>query len=502
MPSAELLRAERISKHYDGVYALCGADFSVSRGEVHALMGENGAGKSTLAKVVAGAVKADSGRIFWQGTEASITSPLDAQRLGIAIIFQELDLFPNLSVAENLVIGNLDIEQRPFVRRDEVDQFCRPFLKQVGLTCGSQTPLHTLSIAQMQLVAIARALSLRSRLILMDEPTSSLSDDAVERLFELIASLKEAGVSTVFVSHKMNEIFRICDRITVLRDGETIGTRDIAATDAQEVITMMAGRELNTTMRPLHRVSQEVLLSVTHLTSPRLNDISFNLRRGEVLGIAGLVGAGRSELGHALFGLEHFVAGQITLNGKYIRIRSPRDAIDSGIGLLPEDRQLQGLMMQMSVQENTTMAIIGRLARWGWLKGRAESCAMSVLHERTALKTVSYRVPVSTLSGGNQQKVLLAKWLLCDPEVLFLDDPTRGIDVAAKRDIYAIIDAVAARGKGVLFVSSELPELLQCCDRILVLNEGCCTAIVDGATATQEAIMALAVPTGAVAGCA
>ena len=494
-PGAELLRAEGVTKHYDGVYALQGAGFAVAQGEVHALMGENGAGKSTLAKIIAGAVHADSGRIFLRGQQVSITSPLDAQRLGISIIFQELDLFPHLTVAENIAIGNLTVERNPFVRRRQLDVFCRPLLDQVGVTHSARTPLGQLPIAQMQLVAIARALSLEAKLILMDEPTSSLSDDAVERLFETIRALRGSGVSVVLVSHKIKEIFRICDRITVLRDGITVGTRTVNRTGADELIGMMAGRALRERSRLRHKVSRRVLLSVSHLSTDELHDISFDLRRGEVLGVAGLVGAGRSELGAALFGLSRLRGGEIKVDGRIIKITSPQAAIRAGLALLPEDRKLQGLMMQMSVLENSTMAVLPRFRAGGMLKRRKEIAAMEQVHQRTALKTASYDIPVSRLSGGNQQKVLLAKWLLAEPEVLFLDEPTRGIDVSAKADIYERIDDMAAAGKGIVFVSSELPELLQCCDRIMVLHEGRNAGILEGASATQERIMGLATAT-------
>ena len=493
--TSELLRAEAITKHYDGVFALQGAHFSVAEGEVHALMGENGAGKSTLAKIIAGAVRADSGRMLLRGRQVDIPGPLDAQRLGISIIFQELDLFPHLTIAENMAIGNLTVERGAFVNRRAIDIACKPFLDQVGLTQSPRTALGELSIAQMQLVAIARALSLNAKLILMDEPTSSLSDDAVDRLFETVKGLKRRGVSVVLVSHKIKEIFRICDRITVLRDGVTVGTRTVAETDASELITMMAGRSLKARSGLRHQVSNQVILSVSHLSTDDISDISFELRRGEVLGVAGLVGSGRSELGAALFGLRRVRGGEIKLGGAAVAMGSPRAAIESGLALLPEDRKLQGLMMQMSVLENSTMAVLPRFRSGGLLKRSTELAAIESVHRRTSLKTTSYDVAVSRLSGGNQQKVLLAKWLLADPAVLFLDEPTRGIDVSAKADIYDLIDDFAAAGKGIIFVSSELPELLQCCDRIMVLHEGQNAGILDAASATQEAIMSLATAT-------
>jgi ABC-type sugar transport system ATPase subunit len=496
MTSTELLRVENATKRYDGVYALRSANFSVAKGEVHALVGENGAGKSTLARIVAGATRADAGKIFFEGREVSISSPLDAQRLGISIIFQELDLFPHLTIAENIVIGNLTLERHAFVRRKDLDRLCQPLLDQVGAVDNPRTVVANLPIAQMQLVAIARALSLEARLILMDEPTSSLSDDAVERLFASVSRLKQGGVSVVFVSHRLKEIFRICERITVLRDGSTVGTRARQDTDANEIVTMMAGRPLKERLPVTREISSDVLLSVSQLTTGKIRDISFDLRRGEILGVSGLMGAGRSELGAALFGFRRLVKGRIQIGGQPVKITSPRAAIAAGFGMLPEDRKLQGLMMQMSVLENGTMAVLQRYQSWGLLRRKEERAAMETVHQRTALKAAAPDAPVSSLSGGNQQKVLLAKWLLVEPAVLFLDDPTRGIDVAAKADIYQIIDAAASRGMGIIFVSSELPELLQCCDRIMVLHEGRNAGIVDGSQATQESIMALATATG------
>ena len=456
-------------------------------------MGENGAGKSTLAKIIAGSVRPESGTILVNGQPAPIASPLDAQRFGIGIIYQELDLFPHLTVGENIVIGNLRYREGRFVNFQKVEAFCRPFLDQVGLDCKVGRMAGSLSIGQRQLLAIARALSMNARIILMDEPTSSLFDDSVERLFRLIAELKRRGVSIVYVSHKMNEIFRICDRVTILRDGETIGTRVIAETTADELIRMMVARELKTSdTRPKHQPSGVVVLSVANLSTDKLHDVSFDLRRGEVLGIAGLVGSGRSELGAALFGLNRRRGGTIHLNGKIVAPRSPHEAIQLGIGLLPEDRKLQGLMLQMSVVENSTLAVLNRLQSLGFVRSSRETSEVKPLFDELALKCSSYAASAGSLSGGNQQKVLLAKCLLTNPKVLFLDDPTRGIDVGAKEDIYRIIAKLATNGNALIFVSSELPELLRCCDRIMVLKEGGVTATYDSAAATQERIMAAA----------
>ena len=486
-----------ITKRYGGVYALRGANFSLRTGEVHALVGENGAGKSTLARILAGSARADGGAISIHGAPVEIATPLDAQRLGIGIIYQELDLFPNLTAGENIVIGNLHFPEGRMVSFRRMEEFCRPFLDQVGLTCGIRQTAAALSIGQMQLLAIARALSMDARIILMDEPTSSLFDDAAERLFGLIAALKQRGVSIVYVSHKMDEIFRICDRATVLRDGETAGTVEMAGANVNELIRLMVGRELRVTARSVWRPAGEVVLAAENLTTARLSNVSFELRRGEVLGIAGLVGSGRSELGAALFGIDRVRSGTLRVHGELRSARSTREAMATGIGLLPEDRRLQGLMMRMSVLENATLAVLPDISTLGFIRRGQENSSLAPVARQLALNCPSPSAPVSQLSGGNQQKVLLARWLMLNPTVLFLDDPTRGIDIGAKQDIYRLIDQLAADGKAIILVSSELPELLRCCDRILVLNEGRVTAHYDASDATQERIMSAATSAGA-----
>jgi ABC-type sugar transport system ATPase subunit len=489
---AALLRAENISKHYSGVYALKNASLSIATGEVHALMGENGAGKSTLSKILAGAVTPDRGRIFVDSEEVTIRNPIEAQARGIGIIYQELDLFPNLSVAENIVIGNLNASGGRFVSFRQMDEFCRPYLERVGFRARTRDAVESLTMGQMQLVALARALSMKARVILMDEPTSSLTEDGAERLFGVIADLKQSGVSIVYVSHKMDEIFRICDRVTVLRDGEVIGTEETSQASREALIRMMVGRDLEQWTRTERSCGDDALLSVSRLTTAKLHEVSFELKRGEVLGIAGLVGAGRSELGAALFGIHKIGTGEIRLRGVPVVPRSPAAAMAQGIGLVPEDRKLQGLMMQMSVLENSTVAKLKSFQKSGFVSKKEEAAAIAPLYEQLALKAASWSAPVGTLSGGNQQKALLARWLLIDPDVLFLDDPARGIDVGAKQDIYRIIDRLASAGKGVILVSSELPELLRCSDRIVVLAEGRVTATFSARDATQEKIMAAA----------
>jgi ABC-type sugar transport system ATPase subunit len=498
----QLLTVRGIDKRFGGVHALRSVDAEFAVGEVHALMGENGAGKSTLGKIIAGVLQPDVGSIVFDGSPVTLSSPLAAQRLGISIIFQELDLFPSLTVAENLVIGNLQIERGPLVNTRELNAFCRPLLEKVELNVGLTDVLGDLPIGHVQLVAIARALSMNARLIVMDEPTSSLTDDAVDTLFRLVRRLRDRGVTIIYVSHKMDEIFRIADRITVLRDGVQVGTRPVADTRPDELIRLMVGRRV-TELRRARRATgadDPPLLRVRELTTAKLKRVSFDLNPGEVLGVAGLVGAGRTELGQALFGLDPVVSGSVEFGGRPIRPRSVREAMRIGIGYLPEDRKEQGLMMSMSVLENSSMSVLPRLRRFGFVQLRREQEAAREIHARTRLKAASSAVPVQTLSGGNQQKVLLARWLWVDPQVLFLDDPTRGVDVGAKQDVYEIIAELSQAGKGVVFVSSELPELLRCCDRIMVLHNGENMGVLRAADATQEAIMALATRTEPAAG--
>ncbi len=460
-------------------------------------MGENGAGKSTLIKILAGAAKPDAGSISFDGLTVSINNPLDAQRHGLGIIYQELDLFPNLTVGENIVIRNLNYPEQSIVNFRRMDAFCRPFLEQVGFDGSVRTVVSSLPIGQLQLIALARALSMNARVILMDEPTSSLAEDGTARLLNLVRKLRDSGISVVYVSHKMDEVFSVCDRATVLRDGETVGVEEIKNTTSDALIRMMVGRELEKRERLGSSLSSDVLLSVRGLSTSKLRNISFDLHEGEVLGVAGLVGAGRSELGAALFGLDRLEAGEIRIRGRRVEPRSPAAAIAQGIGLVPEDRKLQGLMMQMSVLENSTLSVVGRMQKFGFINRRQERQSIGPIYQQLRLKSASPSSAVSALSGGNQQKALLARWLMINPDVLFLDDPARGIDVGAKQDIYRIISTLAAAKKGLILVSSELPELLNCCDRILVLSEGRLAGCFNASEASQENIMAAAISTQA-----
>ncbi len=489
------IQVTHIEKLYDGVHALNDASVSIAPGEVHAIMGENGAGKSTLGKILAGVVAPEAGIIEMDGHPIKIADPRHAQRQGICMISQELDLFPHLTVAENIAIGNLHLESGMWVRFGQLEQQVRPFLDQVNLPIAASTMVGELPMGHMQLVAIARALSMQARLIVMDEPTSSLTNDAVANLFSIIRKLRDKGVAIVYVSHKMDEIFQIADRITVLRDGRSIGTREATRTDMNELIRMMVGRDISDERPTAVAIGADIVLTVDRIVTDKLRGVSFDLHAGEVLGVAGLVGAGRSELGAAIFGLDPIRSGSIGVRGRVVRPRGPRDAIRAGIGLLPEDRKLQGLMMQMSVRENMSLSTIARTQLCGFIRGKQERRAVESVQARTRIKAASPEATVSTLSGGNQQKALIARWLLVDPPILFLDDPTRGVDIGAKVDIYKIIRELSAKGKGVIFVSSELPELLQCCHRILVLHDGHSMGILESDDATQERIMELATRT-------
>ena len=478
-----------VRKCYGSQTVLDDVSLTLERGEVHAIMGENGAGKSTLARIAAGIAAPDAGTIRMDEVDVRFADPRQAQARGVAMITQELDLFPHLSVGENIVIGNLAFPEGRRVSQAAIAAFCIPFLQRVGLDIAHTTLLARMPIGQWQLVAIARALSMKCGILIMDEPTSALSDDAAERMFEVIRRLREDGVAIAYVSHKMDEIFAHCDRVTVLRDGRCIDTRAIGSVSRSEMIRMMVGRPMESGGRRVLQSAGPARIEFRGVTTAKLRDVSFEVRAGEVVGIAGLVGAGRSELGAALVGLDRMLGGEMLVDGQALRPRGPDDARKRGIALLPEDRKLQGLMLSMSLRENASLSVVRRLGRFGFINRRSERKRVEPPLRNLSVRCTSINAAIGTLSGGNQQKGLLARLLLTDPDILFLDDPTRGVDVGAKEDIYAMIDGLAASGKAVLLASSELPELLRCADRIIVLADGRITACFDAAEATQEAIM-------------
>jgi ABC-type sugar transport system ATPase subunit len=486
-----VLTCAAVEKSYGGIHALRGVSWELRPGEVHALCGENGAGKSTLARICCGLTAADAGELRMDGLPVRWRNAADAHRAGIAMIMQELDLFPGLSVAENIALDNPRLEDRTIVNFARLHREVLPHLREVGLELDPATSLGEINLAQAQLVAIARALSFEARVIFMDEPTSALTDDAVERLFAVIDKLRRQGVAVVYVSHKMAEIFRVSDRVSVMRDGELVATLRAAETNVDSVIRHMVGRAISLTRRPRHHGPTATSLVMRGLGTRKLRDVSLAVASGEVLGVAGLVGSGRSELGRALAGISRLEAGEIVLRGEQYAPRSVREAMGRGVAWLPEDRR-EGLVLQMEIQANLTLAQLRRFATRGWVDREREQSAAANLIARCGVKCASAAQPVGALSGGNQQKVLIGKSLLAEPVVCFFDDPTRGIDIGAKDELAALVADLAARGMTIIWVSSELPELLANAHRILVMREGRVAGIVEAATATQESLMKLA----------
>ncbi len=491
--STPLLRMVGISKAFPGVQALQDVDLTVQAGEILALVGENGAGKSTLMRILNGVYTADAGEIYWQGRAVTLHSPHEAQALGISMIHQELALIPYLDAGKNIFLGREPrgwlpgtVNWRKLYRQAQAE------LDALGLAVNVRTPVRFFSIAQQQMIEVAKALSIDARLIVMDEPTSSLTEREVETLFEQMRRLRARGVAIIFISHRLEEVLQIADRVTVLRDGQLVGTRPVHELRAEDIVRMMVGREVGTIYerRAQPPALERVVLEVRHLSrGKRVRDVSFKLHAGEILGVAGLVGAGRTELAETIFGAHPATHGEIFLDGQKVRIRRPQQAIQHGIGFVPEDRKRQGLFLRMSVAANIVMAVLGRLTRpllihWGKVR---QITARSI--EQLNIRTPSQEQRVQNLSGGNQQKVVIAKWLTLDPKVLILDEPTRGIDVGAKAEIYRLMNQLADRGVGILMISSELPEVMGVSDRILVMHEGRVTGEFDGRTATEDALM-------------
>jgi ribose transport system ATP-binding protein len=493
-PTTAVLEMRGIVKTYPGVHALKGVDFDVLPGEVHALVGENGAGKSTLMKIMAGAETMDSGEVRLDGQPVTIDSPHRAMDLGINIIYQEFNLVPYLSVAENIFLGREPKAAIPgFVDFRRMHEEAQRLMDSLGVKVNVRTEVARLSIAQQQMVEIAKATSKNSRVIAMDEPSATLTDHELRNLFDLIRTLKERGVGIIYISHRMEEIFEIADRVTVMRDGERVGTHSVRELTREDIIRMMVGRELKETKFNRAATIGKPLLEVRGLTRHGVfRDISFQVRAGEILGIGGLVGAGRTEVARAIFGADPLDAGEILIDGQPVRIANPRDAIRHGVGLVTEDRKSQGLVLGMAVRENVTLANLGALTAAGFVRAGEERGVAEKYVKDLGVRTPSIEQTVRNLSGGNQQKVVLSKWLYTDSRVLIFDEPTRGIDVGAKDEIYELMNALAEQGKAMIMISSELPELLRMSDRILVMHEGVITGELSGEKATQEAVMHLA----------
>ena len=490
-----MLRALELRKDFGGLTVLHPTSVDFRPGEVHALMGENGAGKSTLMKVLAGLYRPDGGHVVWRGARVAFASPHDALVAGIAMIHQELMPIPDLTIAENITLGAEPCGR--FGRIDRAAQLARAreLLGELEADLDPTRLMRSLTVAQTQVVEIAKALGRQADVILMDEPTAALSDHEVAALFRAIARLKARGVAIVYTTHKMDEVFRLADRISVLRDGRLVGTAPADELDPAKLISLMVGREMADVFPPRNEPTEEILLEVSGLTrEPAYRDVSFQVRRGEVVALAGLMGAGRTEVVSALYGLQPAGRGTITFKGKPLSVRSPQDALAAGIGMVTEDRKGLGLIPALGVDQNITLTALRSLCDGQLIDHRAEAAVVGSKLAEFTVKASRPSQPIAQLSGGNQQKALLARCLLGEPELIILDEPTRGIDIGAKAEIYALIHKLARAGKGVLLVSSELPEVLSLAHRIIVLRRGSVAATLDATRTDQETVLRFAMP--------
>ena len=498
-----LLRMEGISKQFPGVQALRHVNLDVHPGECLGLVGENGAGKSTLMKILSGVYVPDEGQLVLDGQPVSLSSPRQAQALGISIIYQEFNLMPNLSVAENIFIGR-EPNTAGLVRWRAMHRQTQTLLDQLGVVLRPDATVRELGVADQQMVEIAKALSHNARLVIMDEPTSALSQKEVAALLDIIRGIKARELGVIFITHRLEEVFSICDRVTVLRDGQNVGDLPIGGATPERVVQLMVGRSLDDLFQKDAAVVEseaKPVLEVRGLsrtgtvrdaTAIVLEDVSLTLRGGEIVGLAGLVGSGRTELARAVFGADPFDRGEVLIDGRPVTIRSPRDAIRHGIGLVPEDRKLQALILRLAVRENVSLAALSDLTTHGFVRSRAERRRTREFVETLHIRTPSLEQRVINLSGGNQQKVVIAKWLSLRPKILIMDEPTRGVDIGAKAEVHHLMNQLARSGVAILMISSELPEVLGMADRVLVMRQGRIAGELSRAEATQEGIMALA----------
>ena len=486
-----ILRMDHINKRFPGVQALDGVTFEVAEGEIHALVGENGAGKSTLMKILTGAIPGDAGAIILRGQPVEIDSPRRAQALGISMIHQELALVPHLNVGQNIYLGREPKGALPgFINWPTLYVQAREQLDKLNISVNPTTTVADLSIAQRQMVEVAKALSLNADIIVMDEPTSALSERETETLFGLMRSLKEQGVTIIFISHRIEEVLAVADRVTVLRDGQLVGVAPISEVDMGQVVRMMVGRELREVYPKEVVPRQEMVLRVKGLSrGDELRDIDLELYKGEILGLAGLVGAGRTQLARAIFGIDPIERGEIWIDSQKVKIGSPPKAIALGMGFVPEERAAQGLFLGLAVRPNITISGLDKVSRLGFVNFREAGRLAQDYVSRLDIRTPGLRQKVRNLSGGNQQKVVLARWLSLNPKVLILDEPTRGIDVGAKAEIHALMGQLARQGVGIIMISSELPEILGISDRIMVMHEGRVVAEFQRDEASQDEIM-------------
>jgi len=488
-----LLSLKGIRKSFGGVQALSDGNLEVSEGQVHLLMGENGAGKSTLVKIVAGMYRRDAGEMLWRGQPVSFTRPAEAAANGVAMVHQESLLAPHLSIAENIFLGRETASKIGWVRRRAIVEEARRVISELGFHLHPETLVARLSPAGKQLVEICRAVALGSSLLIFDEPTSSLSESETKEVFRIVKELCRRGIGVIYITHRLEELRSIGDRVTVLRDGATVHTGSLQDLDRDQLIQFMVGRSVNAIYHRESLPPGETLLRVEGLSRGFVRDISFSLRSGEIVGLGGLMGAGRTELCRVLFGLDPAEAGTVEVAGRRVNPKNPRQAVTSGVALIPEDRQNNGLALKLPISHNITMPDLGRVSRIGILNKGAETAVASDYRERLRIRCTSPRQLAGRLSGGNQQKIVIAKWVARGARVFLFDEPTRGIDVAAKQEVFEEMDRLARAGAAILMVSSELPELLQVADRVLVMREGRLTGELSR-PATQEEIMRLAAP--------
>ncbi|TAJ48253.1 MAG: sugar ABC transporter ATP-binding protein [Herbiconiux sp.] len=478
------------SKTFGPVVALADGTIQLVPGEIHALVGENGAGKSTLVKILAGVHQPDGGQFRVSGDDVSFRTPADSKAAGISVIYQEPTLFPDLTVAENIFIGRQPRGRAGLINRGEMRRQARELFARLGVPIDPDRVAEGLSIADQQIIEIAKAISLDAKVLVMDEPTAALSGVEVERLFGVARSLRERGAGILFISHRFEEVFALCDRITVMRDGRYISTHVTADVTVDEIVREMVGRNIDALFPKSEAAIGETVLKVEGLGRAGVfRDIDFEVKAGEIVALSGLVGAGRTEVARAVFGIDRYDQGTVTLDGKALKPHSPQAAIDAGIGFVPEDRRKQGLVMDLSVAKNATLTLRKSLATFGLINGRTERRVAEDWSKRLQVKTGSQDYAVSTLSGGNQQKVVIAKWLATEPRLLIVDEPTRGIDVGTKSEVHRLLSDLAGRGIAILMISSELPEVLGMADRVLVMHEGRITAQIDREAATAERVM-------------
>jgi inositol transport system ATP-binding protein len=490
------LRVSQIEKSFPGVKALDKIDFTVKKGSVHVLCGENGAGKSTLMKIINGIYQPDGGQIFIDEKPVKINNPIQARSLGISMIFQEMNYVPEMTVEENIFLGNLPVNKLGNVNWKEVRARTKELLKKESLPYSPTTLLKDLTVSDIQMLEILKAISYNSDIIIMDEPTSAITQKEVEKLFTKIRELKARGVCIIYISHKLDEIFQIADEITVFRDGTVVESHPKEELDIETVIALMVGRKLTNTYPKEEIKIGENLLEVQKLSNGNVyHDVSFHLKKGEIIGFAGLMGAGRTEVMRSLFGLDPISSGSVNIKGREIKVKNVRQSIENGLVMLSEDRRRYGIIPVRSVRENTTLTFLQKVFYGLRYHRKAEHSIVSDMFEKMRVKTPTLETPIASLSGGNQQKVVLAKWMIRNPDILILDEPTRGIDVGAKFEIYKLMTNLAKEGKGVIMVSSELPELIGMCDRIYVMSKGSVTGEIKRNDFSQELIMKYATGT-------